>query len=85
MDEFYLLWNAFNLIAIASLILALGISVGGLISSIFGVLTQIDDTAIRFSLRFICLVATCYLCSPFILGSVKEFTISVWDSSTQAN
>ena len=83
MNEFYLFWNAFNLIAIASLILALGISVGGLISSIFGVITQIDDTAIRFSLKFICLVATCYLCSPFILSSVKEFTISVWDTNVE--
>ena len=83
MDEFYLFWNAFNLIAISSLILIAGISVGGLISSIVGVITQIDDTAIRFSLRFICLVATCYLFSPFILTSVQEFTLSVWDNDTK--
>ena len=81
MDEFYLFWNAFNLIVIASLILTLGISLGGLLSSIIGVITQIDDTAIRFSIKFVCLVATCYFCSPFILGSVKDFTVSVWDNS----
>ncbi len=83
MDEFYLFWNAFNLIAIVSLILALGISVGGLIASVFGVMTQIDDKAIRFSLRFVCLIATCYLFSPFILSSVREFTLSVWEPNMQ--
>ena len=79
MDEFNLFGNAFNLIASISLILALGISAGGLIASIIGVITQIDDKAIRYTLRFVCLIATCYLAKPYLTGSLKEFTITAWD------
>lgn len=80
MDDFYLFWNAFNLIAIASLILTAGISLGGLVSSIIGVVTQIEDQSIKFSLRFICLVLTCYVASPFLLSSVQEFSTTLWST-----
>lgn len=84
MDEFYLFWNAFNLIAIGTLILTAGISIGGLISSIVAVVTQIEDQAIKFSLRFICLVLTCYFASPLLLNSVKDFSIAMWTPDTES-
>lgn len=83
MESLEIFWSAFNILTNISLILLGGICAGGAISSIIGVITQIDDHAIRFSLRLGCLFLICYLSAPTLTKSITDFSHKMWEGKIQ--
>lgn len=78
MEEFYFFWNAFNLIAILTGTLGLGLLGGAIITGIISVITQIDDPSLSFFGRLSGCLLGAYLMAPFVLGSFKEFAVAIW-------
>ncbi len=78
MEEFYFFWNAFNLIAILTGALGIGLLIGAIVSGAISVITQIEDPALSFFGRLAGFLLGIYLVAPFVLSSFQEFALVIW-------
>ena len=81
MEDLYFFWNAFNLIGILTLTMGASLLIGAGISIVLTIITQVEDSAVSFFSKFFGCALGSYIMSPFILGSVKEFSERVWGGS----
>lgn len=78
MEEVYLFWNTFNLFIIIALTLSIGLIIGSIISVIINIITQVNDSCLSVFTKASGLIIGFYIMSPFILNSIKEFSINLW-------
>ncbi|HMO16807.1 MAG TPA: flagellar biosynthetic protein FliQ [Oligoflexia bacterium] len=81
MTDVYYFWNAFNLISILTGTILIGLLLGGILSGLISLVTQIEDSSITFFGRLIGCLLGVYIAAPFILSSFKDFSLLIWGST----
>lgn len=81
MDELYYFWNAFNLIAVLTGTLLIGLLAGSVITGIISLVTQIEDSSISFFGRLSGCLLGAYIMASFIMTSFRDFSLLIWGSS----